>query len=78
MERGREKYPKLALDDLMDIGRSVLVEPDITIIAVSFLYKENKNRTRIEETDLPKTMTATSTEQSTPSSYAFLNKPLLR
>jgi len=44
MERGGEKYLKLALDDVLDVGRGVLVEPDLTI-AAPFLYKENKNRT---------------------------------
>ena len=41
MGRGGEKYSELALDDLMDVRRGVLVEPDL-IIAVSFLFMENE------------------------------------
>lgn len=77
----RETYAKMALDNVMDVRGAVLVE--LEMVSRAFLWaikieQGSAGKRVVNEMKIPKIMTATSTEQRTPSSYAFLKRPFLR
>jgi hypothetical protein len=69
------------LDESIDVGRAVLEK--LVWMTRFALWEGMGVRIKIEETKrekgrVPNIMTATSTEHRTPSSYAFLKRPVLR
>jgi hypothetical protein len=70
VDEKREAYTKMALDNVMDVRRGVLVELEVVTRAFLWTIKIElgSGMSRRKWWFIPKIMTATSTEQRTPSS----------
>ena len=79
MEDILKSHPNLTLNKGVYIGGTILKELVwVTVFVLWGIKIELSVGKRNEERGEPKMMTATSTEHNTPSSYAFLKRPVLR